>query len=210
MGREANSHQLLPFVARVTMGDEISEGAAKGKAAGGAKAGKAAKVHREFWQATSLVANMPAVTTGDTLQFSHGQRSGMKGTPSVNGVLPGTYTEGAAVIQHWDGVNLFKYYSTQPDNLDEGLQKCGKECEGDAVTERAKHIEQIRCAQELAEARAQYENWTCDRLLVNRVLIPEPTVFASHSAPWPAACTRRRPVRVTPAAAAWVSSAARL
>ena len=93
------------------MGDEISEGPAKGKAGGGAKASKAAKVHREFWQATSLVANMPAVTTGDTLQFSHGQRSGRKGTPAVNGVLPGIYTEGAVVIQHWDGVNLFKYYT---------------------------------------------------------------------------------------------------
>ena len=80
------------------MGDEISEEPAKGKAGGGAKAGKAAKVHREFWQATSLVANMPTVKTGGTLQFSHGQRSGRKGTPSVNGVLPGIFTEGAAVI----------------------------------------------------------------------------------------------------------------
>ena len=31
----------------------------------------------------------------------------------------------------WDGVNLFKHYADKPEGLDDGLQKCGTECEGD-------------------------------------------------------------------------------
>ena len=31
----------------------------------------------------------------------------------------------------WDGVNLFQHYATKPDDIEQGLQKCETECEGD-------------------------------------------------------------------------------
>ena len=108
--------------------EEVGEGKKAGGGGGGKKAAKPAQV---FVQATSTVHIMPATKTGKSLQFWHGQRSARKKTPAVNGVFPGVYTEGEEVIQLWDGVDLFKYYSVKPDNLDEGLQKCGVEDEGD-------------------------------------------------------------------------------
>ena len=46
-------------------------------------------------------------------------------------MLPGTYTDGLVVDQHWDGVNLFKHYPTKFDDMDERLQMCENEDEGD-------------------------------------------------------------------------------
>ena len=74
---------------------------------------------------------MSAVKTGKSLQFWHGQRGVRKKTPAVNGVFPGVYTDGEELIQLWDGVNLFKYHSEKPDDMEQGLMQCEKECEGD-------------------------------------------------------------------------------
>ena len=53
-----------------------------GGAAGGLRAlAKAAKDTKVFVPATSLAKELPAVTTGRVVQFTHGQRSERKATP---------------------------------------------------------------------------------------------------------------------------------
>ena len=103
-------------------------GAKRPVEAGGGK--KASKPVRVFVQATSLAQTMPAVTTGEALKFTHGQRSARKATPAVNGVFPGSWTDGAEETQHWDGVNLFKHYPKKPAYMDDVLKKCAEEAEG--------------------------------------------------------------------------------
>ena len=101
------------------------------KAGGGGGGKKAAKAAQVFVQATSTVNSMSATKTGKSLQFWHGQRGVRKKTPAVNGVFPGVYTDGEEPIMLWDGVNLFKHYSAKPDDMEQGLQKCERENEGD-------------------------------------------------------------------------------
>ena len=118
------------LVARVTMIVEAAAAAGGKKAGGGGGGKKASKPVRVFVQATSLAQTMPAVTTGEALKFTHGQRSARKATPAVNGVFPGSWTDGAEETQHWDGVNLFKHYPNKPAYMDDVLKKCAEEAEG--------------------------------------------------------------------------------
>ena len=118
------------LVARVTMIVEAAAAAGGKKAGGGGGGKKASKPVRVFVQATSLAQTMPAVTTGEALKFTHGQRSARKATPAVNGVFPGSWTDGAEETQHWDGVNLFKHYPKKPAYMDDVLKKCAGEAEG--------------------------------------------------------------------------------
>ena len=112
------------------MPDEIEELSGDEMGGGGGGGREAKDEARVFWQATSLADHLPKFNTGGTLQFFHGQRSVRKGTPDVNGVFPGTYTDGEEVIQRWDGVNMFKYYKARPVQMDKRLQQCDTKDEG--------------------------------------------------------------------------------
>ena len=82
------------------MPDEIEELSGDEMGGGGGGGREAKDEVQVFWQATSLAEHLPKCNTGGTLQFFHGQRSVRKGTPDVNGVFPGTYTDGEEVKQH--------------------------------------------------------------------------------------------------------------
>ena len=113
-------------------------GGGGGGAAGGLRAlAKAAKDTKVFVPATSLAKELPAVTTGKVVQFTHGQRSERKATPYVHGVVPGSYIQPtdivdveSATLLMWDGVNIFKHFGAQPNVAEELTQMCCSKREG--------------------------------------------------------------------------------
>ena len=76
------------------MSDEPRKAGGGAVAGGGGKPKEAAESMQMFVQATSWGEALAPVKTGDTLQFSHGQRTARKSIPAVNGVVPGHWTAG--------------------------------------------------------------------------------------------------------------------
>ena len=121
-------------------GDSKSPKGAKGgggAAAGGLKAmTKAAKVTKLFVPAISLKTDLPAATTGNVVQFTHGQRSERKATPYVHGVVPGSYIEPTELVdldsaeKSWDGVNILKHFDKADEDALELRQMCRSKQEG--------------------------------------------------------------------------------